>query len=71
MTIVFCISAIAPLAIFWLWPQSRILDSEMKNAEERHSVIATNLATSLNRYYLDVVKTFNYFVDDFASVNNT
>ncbi len=71
MTIVFCISAIAPLAIFWLWPQSRVLDSEMKNAEERHSVIATNLANSLDRYYLDVVKTFDYFVEDFASVKNT
>lgn len=71
MTIVFCISAIAPLAIFWLWPQTRVLDSEMKNAKERHTVIATNLATSLNRYYLDVVKTFDYFVVDFASVKNT
>ena len=71
MTIVFCISAIAPLAIFWLWPQTRVLDSEMQNAKERHIVIADNLAVTLNRYYSDVVKTFDYFVEDFASVKNT
>ncbi len=71
MTIIFCISAIAPLAIFWLWPQSRVLDSEINDAKERHMIIAKNLEVSLDQYYLNVVKTFEYFVKDFASVSNS
>ncbi len=71
MTIIFCLSAIAPLAIFWLWPQSRVLDVELRDAKERHMVIAKNLELSLDRHYLDIIKTFKYFVKDFENTSNS
>lgn len=71
MTIIFCLSAIAPLAIFWLWPQSRVLDVEIKEAKERHMVVAKNLELSLEHYYLDVVRTFEYVINDFAQVKKS
>ena len=64
MTIVFCISAIAPLAIFWLWPHSQAFDNEINDVRERHLIIAKNLSTALDRYYADVTSTFDFLVND-------
>ena len=66
MMIVFCISAIAPLAIFWLWPQSQVLENEMKGARERHLLIANNVSNMLSRYHADLVTTF-----EFLAVNSS
>lgn len=64
MTIVFCISAIAPLAIFWLWPHSQAYENELNDVRERHLVIAKNLSSALDRYYIDLTSTYEYLVND-------
>ena len=64
MTIVFCISAIAPLAIFWLWPHSQAFDNEINDVRERHLIIAKNLSSALDRYYIDLTSTFEFLVND-------
>lgn len=64
MTIVFCISAIAPLAIFWLWPHSQAYENEIDAVKDRHLLIAKNLSGSLERYYLDITSTFEFLVSD-------
>ena len=69
MTIVFCISAIAPLAIFWLWPHSQALNNEINDVRERHLVIAKNLSGALDRYYLDLSTTFEFLVKDLPEHN--
>lgn len=67
MAIVFCIAAIAPLAIFWLWPQSQAYKYEVGSVQERHLIIANQLSNSLDRYYLDISSTFEFFVGDLAN----
>lgn len=64
MIIVFCISAIAPLAIFWLWPHSQAYENEVYEVQERHLVIAKNLSNALDRYYIDLQSTFEFLVND-------
>jgi len=51
ITIVFCVSAVAPLVIFWLWPLSKAIDHEIKSANEQHLAIARNISLSLDRYH--------------------
>ena len=60
MTIIFCITAIAPLAIFWLWPHSDVLDKEIREVRERHLVIAENIAATLDRYETDITSVFRF-----------
>ena len=64
MAIIFCISAISPLAIFWLWPHSQAYNNEVDAVRERHLIIATNLSSALDRYYLDLSSTFKFLVND-------
>ena len=51
----------APLAVFWLWPHSVVLENEMDGVEERHLVIAKNLSLALQTYHRDVVSAFSSF----------
>lgn len=62
LTIVFCFSAIAPLAIFWLWPHSQAYENEIESVREKHLIIAQNLSNSLDRYYIDLSSTFEFLV---------
>jgi len=71
MTIVFCISAIAPLAIFWLWPHSQALNNELNDVRERHLVIAKSLSGALDRYYVDLSTTFEFLVQDISAHENS
>lgn len=64
LIIVFCISAISPLAIFWLWPHSQAYENEIYEVQERHLVIAKNLSNALDRYYIDLESTFDFLVHD-------
>ncbi|MEM8728553.1 MAG: ATP-binding protein [Pseudomonadota bacterium] len=50
----FIIASGMPLAIFWSWPYSRILDSEIAGAYDRHLLIAENLSSSLAEYHRDL-----------------
>ena len=56
--ITFCLVALLPVALFWVWPYSKALESEMKDVKERHLVIAKNLAGAFERYYKDVTGVF-------------
>ena len=71
MTFFFCISAIAPLIIFWLWPQTGDLNREINDAKERHIVIVKNLTMSLDKYYSNVLSTFEYILTDTKSDVNS
>ncbi|MDA8870968.1 diguanylate cyclase, partial [Rhizobiaceae bacterium] len=46
----FCLAAAVPVVIFWAWPQSHALQSQLQDVRERHLVIAQNLARTLERY---------------------
>jgi len=61
--ITFCLVALLPVALFWVWPYSKALESEMKDVKERHLVIAKNLAGAFERYYEDVTGVFNILDD--------
>ena len=65
MITVFCVAAIAPLAIFWLWPNSRVVEKEMTEVQEQHLVVATNLAAAMELYYSDLVATFEFMIGEF------
>lgn len=71
MIIVFCISAIAPLAIFWMWPHSQAFDNEVYDVKERHLIIAKNLSSALDRYYIDIYTTFEFLVSDLEHHENS
>lgn len=70
MAIVFCISAIAPLAIFWVWPHSQAFNNEVNAVRERHLIIANNLSSALDRYYLNISTTFEFLVSDVERDSN-
>lgn len=71
MTAIFCISALAPLAIFWLWPHSKAFDNEINNVKERHLVIAKNVSNALDRYYVDIYSTFEFLIEDIDNYKNS
>ncbi len=50
----FCLVALVPMVLFWVWPYSKALESELDDVKERHLVIAKNLAGAFERYYNDV-----------------
>lgn len=52
--VTFSLVALIPLILFWMWPYSKALDSEVNDVKERHLVIAKNLAGAFERYYQDV-----------------
>lgn len=54
-----CFLVTLPLALFWAWPYSEALESEIQDVEQRHLVIAQNLSTAFERYYDDVVGIFS------------
>lgn len=56
--ITFCLVALIPMILFWVWPYSKALESELEDVKERHLVIAKNLAGAFERYYLDVTGLF-------------
>ena len=48
-----------PLTVFWIWPHSQVLQSELDDARDGHMLLARNLGAALQRYHLDVVTAFN------------
>ena len=57
--ITFCLIVIIPMSLFWVWPYSKALDSEIEDVKERHLVIAKNLSGTFERYYQDVTGLFS------------
>ena len=54
----FSFIALIPMLLFWIWPYSKALETEINDVKERHLVIAKNLAGSFERYYQDVTGIF-------------
>ncbi|MEE9313723.1 MAG: diguanylate cyclase [Rhizobiaceae bacterium] len=67
LIILLCLAAIAPISLFWFWPYSRALESEVDDVKERHLVIARNLAGEMEHYYTDLINIFDVIVGD---INN-
>lgn len=55
----FCLIVIMPMTLFWAWPYSRALDSELNEVNQKHLVIAKNLSAAFERYYQDVTGIFS------------
>jgi len=64
----FCLVTLVPMVLFWAWPYSKALESELDDVKERHLVIAKNLSGTFERYYQDVTGLFSvldmYFEDE-------
>jgi diguanylate cyclase (GGDEF)-like protein len=56
---IFILIAIVPTTLFWMWPYSKALESEINDVKDRHLVIAKNLSTAFERYYQDVTNVFS------------
>ncbi|MEM9331246.1 MAG: diguanylate cyclase [Pseudomonadota bacterium] len=64
MAIVFCISAIVPMLLFWLWPHSSFLGSKGTEVNEPHEVVASSLAAELGRYHQELTTSFQIAVEN-------
>jgi len=51
-----------PLVLFWVWPHSALLQSEVDEVKESHLLLARNMGSALERYHRDVVSTFQFIV---------
>lgn len=56
--ITFCLIVIVPMTLFWSWPFSKALESELEGVNQKHLVIAKNLSATFERYYQDVTGIF-------------
>lgn len=54
LVITFCLIVIIPMTLFWIWPYSKALESEVQEVSQKHLVIAKNLSAAFERYYQDV-----------------
>ena len=60
LTVLMLLSTMVPLAMFWAWPHSQVLENEFEEVEERHLLLARNLGAALERYHRDLVSTFDF-----------
>lgn len=58
LILLFFVLALSPVLLFRAWPHSDLLDLEIAEVEERHLLLARNLAASLEHYAEDVDATF-------------
>ncbi|WP_299472753.1 EAL domain-containing protein [uncultured Roseibium sp.] len=59
----FLFLSVTPLLLFQAWPHSEVLEGELDEVHERHLLLARNLAAALERYYRDLVTTFDLLLD--------
>ncbi|WP_420333560.1 putative bifunctional diguanylate cyclase/phosphodiesterase [Roseibium sp.] len=59
----FLFLSMTPLLLFQAWPHSEVLEGELDEVHERHLLLAQNLAAALERYYRDLVTTFDLLLD--------
>lgn len=55
----FLVLTAVPLTVFWAWPHSQVLQSEIDDVRDRHLLLARNLGAALERYHQDVITAFN------------
>lgn len=58
--IAFCLSALAPLALFWLLPNVYLMDDERADAKERQLMIASSLSGDLESYHASLEQVFDF-----------
>ena len=56
-----------PLVLFWAWPKSKALQSEVEQVRDRHLLVARNLSMALERYHADVTATFDFVAEGLLS----
>lgn len=66
-----CLLTVIPLALFWAWPYSKALESEVRDVRQRHLVIAQNLSATFERYYQDVTGIFTIIDSESESQLNS
>lgn len=54
-----CVIVITPMTLFWAWPYSKALESEVEEVSQKHLVIAKNLSATFERYYQDITSLFS------------
>ena len=59
----FMVVVTVPLTLFWLWPHTRALQSEVQQVQEKHLLLARNIGSTLDRYSRDLTSTFDYLAD--------
>jgi len=55
--VLFFVLALAPVLLFRAWPHSELLEREITDVNERHLILAQNLAASLDRYAEELTST--------------
>ncbi len=61
LVMAFLLTSGLPLAVFWLWPHSAALQSQVDEVHERHLLIAKNLSSTLQVYHRDLTTAFGSF----------
>jgi len=69
MFFVFCVIAVAPLALFWLLPNSQVFNDELESVRERHLLIAKSLSGELSRYHEDLEKHFSFVRSNYGTIS--
>jgi diguanylate cyclase (GGDEF)-like protein len=68
---VFITLAFAPIAVLIAWPQSRILENEFDEVNERHLLIAESLASDLEHYHKSLRGTFELLIRNAGVLSDT
>lgn len=67
---VFVTLAFAPIAVLIAWPQSRILENEFDEVNERHLLIAESLASDLEHYHNNLLSTFELLIKNIDGLSD-
>lgn len=67
LLLTFLVVVTIPLTLFWLWPHSRAIHQEVQLVQEKHLLLARNLASALDRYARDIQSAFDFVSDTFVS----
>ncbi|NNE87288.1 MAG: EAL domain-containing protein [Silicimonas sp.] len=62
LIVIFLALALVPVAILRIWPNSAVLQTEFDDAQERHLLLAQNLAAALAQYHRNVSNTFKLMI---------
>jgi len=50
--------SVLPVGLFWLWPYSQALQTELEGVRDRHAVLADKVGVALERYHHDATAIF-------------
>ena len=67
----FTLGCCAPVAVFWLWPHSALLERELRDANDNHAMIASALAQEVGAFRDYLAHTFTTHVASVADGSQT